>query len=49
MSKEFNVEDLKKHDGKINPTIYVALHGNVFDVTEKGMANYGPGKLEILI
>ena len=42
MSQNFTVTDLRKHDGSAG-TIYVAVAGRVFDVTEKGKELYAEG------
>lgn len=44
------LDELKNFDGKTcsdDPnckSVYVAVNGKIFDVTEKGMEFYGPGK-----
>ena len=44
MSQTFTVEQLKKYDGKSSDKIYVAVAGQVFDVTDEGKAFYAPGE-----
>jgi predicted heme/steroid binding protein len=45
------LEDLKKFDGKRGAaasngsSVFVAVNGKIFDVTDKGMEFYGPGEL----
>jgi predicted heme/steroid binding protein/uncharacterized membrane protein len=39
--KQFTREELRKHNGKDLPTIYVAHEGKVYDVTQSGMWNTG--------
>lgn len=44
--RQFTYEELRMFDGREQTTpIYVALNGNVFDVTDKGKQFYGPGSL----
>ena len=45
--KTFTLKELKKYDGSgSDGTVYVAVDGKVFDVTEKGKDFYGPGKIQ---
>lgn len=47
--RDFNVEDLKKYDGKgPDGRILVAVNGSVYDVT-RGRRFYGPGNLFIYL
>lgn len=42
-TKLFSSEELQKYNGIDNPELYLAILGNVFDVT-KGKKHYGPGE-----
>ena len=44
MSKTFTVSSLRNFDGR-DGTIYVAVDGRVFDVTDKGKELYATGKV----
>ena len=44
--KTFTLQELSKYNGKKNEKIYVALNFKVWDVTEKGKVQYGPGLFE---
>lgn len=42
-TKLFSKEELNKYDGGIQPDLYLAIVGNVYNVS-KGRSYYGPGQ-----